>query len=314
MRRCGLARRSFQNRHFSRVPKRVGNGGSLLYLAHPSIVRSVRHGCLTTNTSVVRAGAFDSAHIDVTSCRIRSCIHRVGLTTIHLTHGITSRFASLAPSGPHFITNSMKPAGGAYSVDPSIGGPTFHTLDCSRLTSTCHRRVRTLLRNNISTLLVRAVFSALGTGTTVFTTKRTVRAMKIRMPLVLSIAISSVKKHALSKRALSTFLTSIRRTSVFSIKLGYSFNTHRLGPFLRRLTTHTPCCVDTCPGTKLPGDLNACSRAPTSVTRRMGRCVRRKLIGVVNNYYKAASTCVTRCSSLVTNTAPRRPIPEPRGL
>lgn len=308
VRRCGLSRTSFHKRHFGSVPKRLGKGGSLLYLAHPRMVRSVRQGCLITNTSVVRAGDFGTASISVTSCRIRTCYQRVGLTTTHLTHQVTSRFATLGPRGPHFITNSIKPAGGAYSVDPSMGGPTFHTLAFSRLRTTCYRRVRTLLRKKISTLLVRAVFSALGTGTTVQTTRLSVRGAKHEMPLVLSIAISSVTKHALSKRALSTFLTSIRRTSLFSIKLGYSFNTHRLGPFLRRLTSHTPCCVDTCPGTKLPGSLKRCSRAPRSVTTRIGRCVRRKLIGVVKKYYNAARRCVTGCRSLVRKMRPHIPI------
>lgn len=60
-------------------------------LSHPRVVESVRSTCLRTNTSVLRAGAFGSAAVTVTSCSVRDLDRRVGFRTTELTERITSR-------------------------------------------------------------------------------------------------------------------------------------------------------------------------------------------------------------------------------
>lgn len=309
VRGCGLARRSFENSHFHSIPKVVGNGGSVLGVAHPSIVSSVCQHCLGTNTSVVATGAFSYRHVSRTSCRLRSYTERVTFRNTHLTHVRYSGFS--APSGPHFITKSIKPAGGAYSVDPSIDTPTTQRVACSRLFASIYRRISNLVRNNTSIVLVRAVFSALGYGTVVSTTVAVVGGRKMRLPVVVDLAIDSLTNEALDNRAISTFLTSLSPCPVFSMNVGYTFNTPRVGPFVRRLTGITPCCVDTRPGTKLPGRVKRCSRATRSVTPRVTRFVSRNVIGVVNNYYKADPRFVTRCTEDTRKGGPRRMIRGP---
>lgn len=87
LRETSLATSSFNNR-------RCRNYGRGLGVATPSIVRRVRLRCLGTNTSVVRAGAFNTADVILTSCSLRRGTCRLGGVTIRVTERTTSHVSA----------------------------------------------------------------------------------------------------------------------------------------------------------------------------------------------------------------------------
>lgn len=176
-----------------------------------------------------------------------------------------------APSGPHCITNILKPAGEAYSVSPSIGSPNCQGISFSALIRTCSRSAHTLVGKNSSLVLVRAVFSALGTGTYSFTIRSIFRRVKVALPMVVSNAVASTSNHALSKRAARTFCGTVHRIGPVSFKLGYTLKPSRLHRCMDRLSHVSRYDISTRPGTNLPGTFNRCSLSPRRVTRRIGR-------------------------------------------
>lgn len=266
-----------------------------MIIAGPRTITAIRHTFLRTNTSIVRASAFNNASVILTRCSLTSQTCRLGGATTRLTQDITSRFS--APRGPHFITNSVK---------PKAGLPALKRVSFSALGSTCIRRTHKLVSNNISLVLIRAYRSILRVGTTLGNVRRTFTRLNGHLPLVISMAVRR-RNAVLINARVTTTLTVLRPCPVSVLNLGYTAKPSLVGSRVGRLSRRSPFTVSYVPGTKLPRGINnrtICHLAPVRLQVSLVRFIRSLNIRIVNNYYNAHPRRVTRLTRLTGSLQP----------
>lgn len=147
-----------------------------------------------------------------------------------------------------------------------------------------------VLRNKISTILVRADRSLLRTGTTILNDRTTVTRLRQHVPVLIDIAIRAANAVLLKSRV-NTTLATLRPLKVSTVNLGYTANPTRVNRRLHRLDQRTKICLAYVPGTKLPRlapSKTQCPLAPKRLTRTRRAFIDSCKLGLVNKYYKAA--------------------------
>lgn len=253
----------------SRIPRILG-------VARPRLVRDFREECVSTKSSVICTGAFNTG-----TCGLRSdnCdIRRVVNTNIGVTEGTIRNASTL-------ITLSVNPVNRLLRPTNSVG--------FSRTCRCCGRRV--LTNGSTSIVIFRAVASLCRLGTTILTTGRGYSG-----PVLAAVAFREGKQ-AFANMSPTYTTIALAKLNISTLNIGYSLNPSRLRPIISRVSgcAGLPLMVGTGTNLPSPGD-GRCGVVPSGFTRYIYSLLGCN-IGIVNKYYKAGPSCVTGVGSRITS-------------
>jgi 5-methyltetrahydrofolate--homocysteine methyltransferase len=308
----GLEEADFRGEHFPDHPSDLQGDNELLSLTRPDVIREIHDRFFEAGADLVETNTFGANAISQADYGLEHTVRELNLASARIARESADAWTAKDPSKPRFVAGAVGPTPKTLSISPDVNDPAARSLDFDELRLAYREQVEALIEADVDVLLVETIFDTLNAKAALVAIDEVFDEMGIRLPLMISVAITDASGRTLSGQTVDAFWRSVAHAKPLSVGVNCSLGATDMRPHVAELARIADCYVSSYPNAGLPNAFGDYDEAPATTGELVGEFATSGLVNVVGGCCGTTPDHIRAITEAVEGVAPRRrPAPEP---
>ncbi len=304
----GLEEADFRGDHFSDHASELKGDNELLSLTRPDVIRKIHADFFAAGADIVETNTFGSNSISQADYALEHTVRDLNLASATIAVEAAAEWTARDPSKPRFVAGALGPTPKTLSISPDVNDPAARSLTFDQLREAYVEQVEALIEGDVDLLLVETIFDTLNAKAALVAIDEVFEATGIRLPIMISVAITDASARTLSGQTVDAFWRSVSHANPLSVGVNCSLGATDMRPHVAELAKIANCLVSSYPNAGLPNAFGEYEEEPATTGRLLGEFATSGLVNIVGGCCGTTPPHIRAIADAVEGVAPR-PIP-----
>ncbi|MEZ4355137.1 MAG: methionine synthase [Myxococcota bacterium] len=306
----GLEEADFRRGHFEDHPSDLKGDNELLSLTRPDIIRDIHERFLDAGADILETNTFGANAISQADYALERTVRELNLASARIAREAADAYTAKDPGKPRFVAGAVGPTPKTLSISPDVNDPAARSLDFETLKRAYAEQVEALLDGDVDILLVETIFDTLNAKAALVAIDEIFEARGLRVPIMISVAITDASGRTLSGQTVDAFWRSIAHARPLSVGVNCSLGATEMRPHVAELARIADCRISSYPNAGLPNAFGEYDEAPETTGGLVGEFATSGLVNIVGGCCGTTPDHIAAIARNVAGVAPRpRPAP-----
>jgi len=306
----GLEEADFRRDHFEDHPSDLKGDNELLSLTRPDVIRDIHDAFYEAGADMVETNTFGSNAIAQADYDLAHTVRDLNLASAKIAREAADAWTAKDPSKPRFVAGAVGPTPKTLSLSPDVNDPAARSLTFDELYAAYREQVEALIEGDVDVLLVETIFDTLNAKAALVAVEDAFDAVGIRLPVMISVAITDASGRTLSGQTVDAFWRSVAHVEPLSVGVNCSLGATEMRPHVAELARIADCLVSSYPNAGLPNAFGDYDEEPATTGELVGEFATSGLVNIVGGCCGTTPPHIKAITEAVAGVPPRRP-PEP---
>ena len=305
----GLEEGDFRGEHFADHPSDLQGDNELLSLTRPDVIREIHDRFFAAGADIVETNTFGSNAISQSDYDLEHTVRDLNLASARIARESADAFTAQNPDQPRFVAGAIGPTPKTLSISPDVNDPAARSLTFDALKEAYREQVDALIEGDVDVLLLETIFDTLNAKAALVAIDEGFEASGVRLPLMISVAITDASGRTLSGQTVDAFWRSVAHAKPLSVGVNCSLGAVDMRPHVAELARIADCYVTSYPNAGLPNAFGEYDEAPETTGGLLKEFAESGLVNMVGG---CCGTTPEHIASIATAVAgiPPRELPE----
>ena len=307
----GLEEADFRGERLAQHPTELKGDNELLSLTRPDVIEEIHRSFLEAGCDIIETNTFGSNAISQADFGLESLSYELNVASAQIARRAADAFNKADPGKPRFVAGAIGPTPRTLSLSPDVDDPSFRTLDFDTLVEAYAEQTRGLLEGGVDLLLVETIFDTLNAKAALVAIDQISEATGVRLPLMISVAITDASARTLSGQTVDAFWHSIAHARPLSVGVNCSLGAEEMRPHVADLAAIANTHVSSYPNAGLPNAFGEYDETPEVTGALVGEFATSGLVNIVGGCCGTTPAHIRAIAQAVAGVPPRAiPVPE----
>ncbi len=306
----GLTEADFRGEHFLDHPRDLKGDNELLCLTRPDVIREIHDRYFEAGADIAETNTFGSNAISQADYGLESTVRELNLASARIARESADAWTAKNPAKPRFVAGALGPTPKTLSISPDVNDPAARSIDFDTLRAAYHEQALALIDGDVDLLLVETIFDTLNAKAALVAIDEVFEARGIRLPIMISVAITDASARTLSGQTIDAFWRSVAHANPISVGVNCSLGAVEMRPHVAELARIASCRISSYPNAGLPNAFGEYDEAPETTGRLVGEFATSGLVNIVGGCCGTTPDHIRAIAESVADVPPR-PLPTP---
>jgi 5-methyltetrahydrofolate--homocysteine methyltransferase len=304
-----LSEADFRGERFAHHSHDLRGDNEALILTRPDVIESIHDEYLAAGADITATGTFGATRVAQADYGMEAHAYEMNLEGARICRRLADAWSARTPEKPRFVAGAIGPTTRTLSISPDVNDPGKRAITWSELCGAFAEQVRGLIDGGVDLLLVETQIDTLNTKAALVAIDEVCEERGVRVPVVVSIAVTDASGRTLSGQTLDAFYHSVRHANPLAIGLNCSLGGEQMRPHVAELAELADVLVSAYPNAGLPNAMGEYDEGPARTAGWIGEWARSGLVNLVGGCCGTTPEHIGALSRAVAGVPPRR-IPE----
>ena len=311
---CGMKEEDFRGEVFGEHPSELQGDNELLSITRPDVIRDIHDQFFEAGADIVETNTFGSNAISQADYGLERTVRDLNLASARLARESADTWTAKDPSKPRFVAGAVGPTPKTLSISPDVNDPAARSLTFETLQKAYREQVEALIEGDVDILLVETIFDTLNAKAALVAIDEVFEETGIRLPLMISVAITDASGRTLSGQTVDAFWRSVAHARPLSVGVNCSLGATDMRPHVAELAKIADCYVSSYPNAGLPNAFGEYDEEAATTGELVGEFATSGLVNIVGGCCGTTPPHIQAIAQAVEGVPPRKQ-PEPeRGI
>ncbi len=301
----GLAEADFRGTRFASHPRDLRGDNEVLILTRPDVIESIHDEFLAAGADITATGTFGATRIAQADYGLEDLAYEMNLEGARICRRVADAWTARTPDKPRFVAGAMGPTTRTLSISPDVNDPGKRALGWRELCDAFAEQARGLLDGGADLLLVETQIDTLNTKAALVAIDEVCAERGVRVPVVVSMAVTDSSGRTLSGQTLDAFYHSVRHATPLAVGLNCSLGAEQMRPHLAELAELADLPVSAYPNAGLPNAMGDYDESPARTAELVGEWARSGLVNLVGGCCGTTPAHIGAVAKAVAGLPPR---------
>jgi 5-methyltetrahydrofolate--homocysteine methyltransferase len=304
-----LAEADFRGERFAGHPRDLRGDNEALLLTRPDVIESIHEQYLAAGADITATATFGATRIAQADYGLEAHAYDMNLAGARICRRLADAWSARTPEKPRFVAGAMGPTTRTLSISPDVNDPGKRAITWAELCAAFAEQARGLIEGGVDLLLVETQIDTLNTKAALVAIDEVCEQLGVRVPVVVSVAVTDASGRTLSGQTLDAFYHSVRHANPLAIGLNCSLGGEQMRPHVAELAEIADVLVSAYPNAGLPNAMGEYDEGPARTAEWVGEWARSGLVNLVGGCCGTTPEHIGALARAVLGVTPRR-IPE----
>jgi 5-methyltetrahydrofolate--homocysteine methyltransferase len=306
----GLGEADFRGERFADHPRDLRGNNEAVILTRPDVVAEIHEEYLAAGADITATGTFSANRISQADYGLEEHAYDMNLEGARICRRLADAWTERTPDKPRFVAGAMGPSTRTLSISPDVNDPGKRSITWAEATTAFAEQARGLIEGGADLLLVETQIDTLNTKAALVAIDEVCAELGVRVPVVVSIAVTDASGRTLSGQTLDAFYHSVRHANPLAIGLNCSLGGEQMRPHVAALAEIADVHVSAYPNAGLPNAMGEYDESPALTAQWVGEWAKSGLVNLVGGCCGTTPAHIGALAEAVAGVSPR-PIPTP---
>jgi len=301
----GLEEKDFRGDHFASHESELKGDNELLSLTRPDVIRKVHDDFFAAGADLVETNTFGSNAISQADYDLEHTVRDLNLASARIAAEAADAWTEQDPSKPRFVAGAVGPTPKTLSISPDVNDPSARSLTFEALQTAYREQVDALIEGDVDLLLVETIFDTLNAKAALVAISEAFEASGVRLPLMISVAITDASARTLSGQTIDAFWRSVAHAKPLSVGVNCSLGATDMRPHVAELARIADCYISSYPNAGLPNAFGEYDEEPATTGELVGEFATSGLVNFVGGCCGTTPPHIQAIAESVEGVAPR---------
>jgi len=235
----GLDEAAFRGDRFRDHHKDVQGDNELLVLSRPDVIEKIHSDFFEAGADIIETNTFGANGISQSDYEfddLTGLTHDLNLAAAQLARRVADEWTQRTPDKPRFVAGAIGPTSKTLSLSPKVEDAAFRDLSFDELEETYLAQTRALIDGGVDIILIETIFDTLNAKAALVAVQRVFDEKGVRLPLMISVAITDASGRTLSGQTVEAFWHSMSHADPISIGGNCSLGATDMRPHVAELS------------------------------------------------------------------------------
>jgi 5-methyltetrahydrofolate--homocysteine methyltransferase len=309
----GLGEADFRGERFAAHPRDLRGDNEALLLTRPDVIEEIHDAFLAAGADITATGTFSANRISQADYGLEAFAYEMNVAGAQICRRVADRWTLLTPDRPRFVAGAIGPTTRTLSISPDVNDPGKRALGWRELVDAFAEQARGLVDGGVDLLLVETQIDTLNTKAALVGIDEVCEERGVRVPVVVSLAVTDSSGRTLSGQTLEAFYHSVRHANPLAIGLNCSLGAEQMRPHVAELAELSDVCVSAYPNAGLPNAMGEYDETPARTAELVGEWAASGLVNLVGGCCGTTPAHIGTVAKAVAGVRPRAvPVPVER--
>ena len=305
----GLEEADFRGEHFKEHPGELKGDNELLSLTRPDVIQNIHEQFLEAGADLIETNTFGSNAVSQADYALEYTARDLNLASAKIARESADSWTARDPSKPRFVAGAIGPTPKTLSLSADVNDPAARSITFDALCQAYREQTEALIEGHVDVLLVETIFDTLNAKAALVAIDEVFEATGIRLPIMISVAITDASARTLSGQTVDAFWRSIAHVNPLSVGVNCSLGATDMRPHVAELSRIADCYVSSYPNAGLPNAFGDYDEEPSTTGELLGEFATSGLVNFVGGCCGTTPSHIEAIARAVEGVAPR-PTPE----
>jgi len=301
----GLEEKDFRGDHFASHESELKGDNELLSLTRPDVIRKIHDDFFAAGADLVETNTFGSNAISQADYDLEHTVRDLNLASARIAAEAADAWTEKDPSKPRFVAGAVGPTPKTLSISPDVNDPSARSLTFEALQTAYREQVDALIEGDVDLLLVETIFDTLNAKAALVAISEAFEASGVRLPLMISVAITDASARTLSGQTIDAFWRSVAHAKPLSVGVNCSLGATDMRPHVAELARIADCYISSYPNAGLPNAFGEYDEEPATTGELVGEFATSGLVNFVGGCCGTTPPHIQAIAESVEGVAPR---------
>ena len=301
----GLEEKDFRGDHFASHESELQGDNELLSLTRPDVIRKIHDDFFAAGADLVETNTFGSNAISQADYDLEHTVRDLNLASARIAAEAADAWTEQDPSKPRFVAGAVGPTPKTLSISPDVNDPSARSLTFEALQTAYREQVDALIEGDVDLLLVETIFDTLNAKAALVAISEAFEASGVRLPLMISVAITDASARTLSGQTIDAFWRSVAHAKPLSVGVNCSLGATDMRPHVAELARIADCYISSYPNAGLPNAFGEYDEEPATTGELVGEFATSGLVNFVGGCCGTTPPHIQAIAESVEGVAPR---------
>ena len=250
----------------------------LLCLTRPDVIGEIHRAYLDAGARIIETNSFNANAISLSEYGMEHEVARINRAAAEIARAAADSYMAEYAGEQVWVAGSVGPTSKSLSMAQSIESSDA-AFDWDILTSAYFDQMKALIEGGVDLLLIETVFDALNAKAAIYSARRAMEAVGVRIPLIISVTLTESGR-TLSGQTLEAFVATIAHAEPLAVGLNCGFGADGMMEHLDTLSRY-PFAVSVYPNAGLPNEMGQYDETPAVMAPKVRRMMERGLINII---------------------------------
>ena len=303
----GLEEDDFRGDHFKDHASELKGDNELLSLTRPDVIRQIHDDFFEAGADIVETNTFGSNSISQSDYSLEYTVRDLNLASARIAADSAAAWTEKQPDKPRFVAGAVGPTPKTLSISPDVNDPAARSLTFDELRLAYREQVEALIEGDVDVLLVETIFDTLNAKAALVAIDEVFEETGIRLPLMISVAITDASARTLSGQTIDAFWRSVAHANPLSVGVNCSLGATDMRPHVAELARIADCYISSYPNAGLPNAFGEYDEEPDTTGGLVGEFATSGLVNIVGGCCGTTPAHIKAIARAVEGAAPRVP-------
>ncbi|MBW2291098.1 MAG: methionine synthase [Deltaproteobacteria bacterium] len=304
----GLDEAAFRGDRFRDHHKDVQGDNELLVLSRPDVIEKIHSDFFEAGADIIETNTFGANGISQSDYEfddLTGLTHDLNLAAAQIARRVADEWTQRTPDKPRFVAGAIGPTSKTLSLSPKVEDAAFRDLSFDELEETYLAQTRALIDGGVDIILIETIFDTLNAKAALVAVQRVFDEKGVRLPLMISVAITDASGRTLSGQTVEAFWHSMSHADPISIGVNCSLGATDMRPHVAELSRIADTRVSAYPNAGLPNAFGEYDEAPALTGELVGEFATAGLVNIVGGCCGTTPDHIREIVRAVEGVAPR---------
>jgi 5-methyltetrahydrofolate--homocysteine methyltransferase len=301
----GLEEADFRGEVFAEEPGELQGDNELLSLTRPDVIRQIHDAFYEAGADIVETNTFGSNAISQADYGLERTVRDLNLASARIARESADAWTAKDPTKPRFVAGAVGPTPKTLSLSPDVNDPAARSITFDALCAAYREQVEALIEGDVDILIVETIFDTLNAKAALVAIDETFEAMGLRLPIMISVAITDASARTLSGQTVDAFWRSIAHARPLSVGVNCSLGATDMRPHVAELARLADCYVSSYPNAGLPNAFGEYDEEPATTGELIGEFATSGLVNFVGGCCGTTPAHIKAIAEAVDGVPPR---------
>ncbi|MFT5051957.1 MAG: 5-methyltetrahydrofolate--homocysteine methyltransferase [Chlamydiales bacterium] len=305
----GLQEADFRGERFKDHELPLQGDNEVLCLTRPDIIEAIHGQFFDAGCDIVETNTFGATSIAQGDYGLEHLARELNFAAARIACEIARRYTEMTPDKPRFVAGAVGPTNKTLSLSPKVDEPAFRSMYFDELKESYAEQVRGLVEGGVHVILVETIFDTLNSKAALVAIDEVFEELGVRLPIMISVAITDASGRTLSGQTVDAFWTSIEHAAPLSVGVNCSLGATDMRPYVAELAKIASTYVSCYPNAGLPNAFGEYDEEPATTGGLLKEFADSGLVNFLGGCCGTTPDHIRAIHSASLNIAPRR-LPE----
>jgi 5-methyltetrahydrofolate--homocysteine methyltransferase len=301
----GLSEADFRGARFAAHPRDLRGDNEVLILTRPDVIEAIHDAYLAAGADITATGTFGATRIAQADYGLEDLAYEMNLEGARICRRQADAWSARTPDQPRFVAGAIGPTTRTLSISPDVNDPGKRALSWRELCDAFAEQARGLIDGGVDLLLVETQIDTLNTKAALVAIDEVCTERGVRVPVVVSLAVTDSSGRTLSGQTLDAFYWSLRHADPLAVGLNCSLGAEQMRPHVAELAELADVCVSAYPNAGLPNAMGEYDESPERTAELVGEWARSGLVNLVGGCCGTTPAHIGALAKAVAGVPPR---------